>query len=136
MTADVRGLPVPPDPHGPPGDLDTDARALYRKLRDFLKKQGTWENSDRYILGQTCRYEQRARLARGAMYDPELRAFVLTTEGYKGQDVKHPNLATAEAAEKSFVDGLRELGLTPRARKQLEIEVAKGAGGKFGGALG
>lgn len=121
---------MPPDPHGPPGDLDTSARSLYRKLRDFLKAQGTWENSDRYALGQVCRYEQRARLAREGIPRG------LTAEGYKGQDVQHPNLKTAEAAEKSFMEGLKELGLTPRARKQLQIETGGADGGKFGGSFG
>lgn len=124
---------MPPDPNGPPGDLDTTGKALYRKLREFLRKQNTWEDSDRYILGQTCRYEMRGRLARAAMYDPETRALVFTTEGYNKQDVPTPALKTAEAAEKSFVEGLKELGLTPRARKQLEIEVGAKGVGKFGG---
>ena len=124
---------MPPDPNGPPGDLDTNGRALYRKLRTFLQGQSTWEDSDRYILGQTCRYEMRARLARAAQYDPETKALVFTSEGYKGQQVAHPALKTAEAAEKSFVECLKELGLTPRARKQLEIEVGAKGGGKFGG---
>lgn len=126
---------MPPDPHGPPGDLDTDARALYRKLREFLKGQQTWENSDRYILGQVCRYEMRARIARAGLPLDKHGKPVLISTGYKGQEVAHPNLKTAEAAEKSFVDGLRELGLTPAARKRLEIEVGRRDAGKFGAAF-
>lgn len=126
----------PPDPHGPPADLDTDARALYRKLREFLKGQQTWEDSDKYVLGQACRYEQRARQARGCMYDDEGRV-VFSGKGYKGQEVPSTFLRTAVEAEKAFVDCLKELGLTPRARKQLQIEVGGGdGGGKFGGAFG
>lgn len=121
------------DAHGPPADLDKPGRDLYHKLRAFLRAQSTWENSDKFILGQACRYEMRARLARAAQYDPDTGALVFTSEGYKGQQVPHPALKTAEAAEKSFVECLKELGLTPRARKQLEIEVGAKGGGKFGG---
>lgn len=119
---------MPPDPHGPPGDLDTTAKALYRKLRDFLKAQHTWENSDKYALGQTCRYEQRARLARTAL---EKSDEGMTTQGRSEHSgsVAHPLVRIMEVAEAKFMDGLRELGLTPAARKRLEIEVKRNTGG-------
>lgn len=122
------------DPLGPPDDLDKDSRALYRKLRTYLRDQATWADSDMYLLGQACRYEMRAREARGSIPLEDGRP-VMTTRGRSENsgDVAHPAVRIAEAAEKSFVDCLRELGLTPRARKQLEIDAGRKSGGsKFG----
>lgn len=129
---------MPPDPHGPPGDLDATGKALYRKLREFMRAEGRWADSDKYVLGQTCRYEQEARIARDALPRDEHGKPVLTALGYNDQDVPHPLVKMRDAAAKSFVDGLRELGFTPRARKQLEIELggSDGGSGKFGGAFG
>ena len=119
---------MPPDPHGPPGDLDTTGRHLYKRLRKFLQDQDTWENSDKYVLGQTCRYEQRARLARKALDESDEG---MTTQGRSGPSgmVAHPLVRIMETAEKGFIDGLKELGLSPAARKRLEIEVKRNTGG-------
>lgn len=126
------------DPLGPPDDLDKHGKALYRKVRGYLQGQHTWADSDIYVLAQTCRYEQRAREARESIPRDTNGNPVLTTRGRSENsgDVPHPAVRIMETAEKSFVDCLRELGLTPRARKQLEIEVgSKGNSGKFGGRL-
>jgi P27 family predicted phage terminase small subunit len=125
---------MPVDPIGPPDDLDKDARALYRKIRTYLREQATWADSDMYLLGQTCRYEMRAREARASIPLEDGKP-VMTTRGRSENsgDVAHPAVRIAEAAEKSFVDCLKELGLTPRARTQLGLETQKkGAGSKFG----
>lgn len=123
------------DPHGPPADLDKAGRSLFFKLRKFLEEQDTYTHSDAFVLGQACRYEQRARTARLAMTD-ESGQVVTTTVGYKGQLVQHPDLKTATEAEVRFVECLRELGLTPAARKRMEIEKpGDGSEGKFGGAF-
>ena len=128
---------MPPDPLGPPSDLTTWGKALYRRLRKALETEHRWADTDREILGQTCRYADRARTARAGMVD-EGGQPTLTSIGYKGQLVQHPNLKTAESAERAFIDGLKELGFTPAARVRLEIEVAKSSSksGKFGGMLG
>jgi P27 family predicted phage terminase small subunit len=107
-----------------PGDLDSTGKALYRKLREYLRGQSTWEDSDHYVLVQACRYEQRARLARSLMVDDEGRP-TLSAKGYKGQLVQHPNFKTAEASERAFMEALRDLALTPRARKQLASRLAR-----------
>ena len=122
---------MPPDPHGPPADLDTTGKALYRKLRKFLQDQSTWANSDKHILGQTCRFAQRARLAYESLPCDGSGRPVLTSTGYKGQEVAHPLVKVMEAAESKFIDGLKELGLTPGARKRWEIEASRDKG-KFG----
>lgn len=123
------------DPTGPPADLDAKGRNLYRKLRGYLKDWGSWHPADAEYLGTTVRWAQRARLARAGMADEDGRP-VLTTTGYKGQPVQHPNLKTANEAERAYGEGLRELGFTARARKQLEIDAGgPPAGGVFGGAF-
>ena len=128
---------MPPDPLGPPSDLTTWGKALYRRLRKALETEHRWADTDREILGQTCRYADRARTARDLMVDEDGKP-ALTVLGTKGHIIQHPNLRTAETAERAFVDGLRELGFTPAARKRMEIEVAKSSArsGKFGGMLG
>jgi P27 family predicted phage terminase small subunit len=125
---------IPTDPTTAPGDLDAQAKRLYYRLRKYLQDDfKTWHDGDREMLAQTCRYAQRARMAREATYDADTGAVVFTSKGYKGQEVPSPAMTTAAAAEKSFVDGLKELGFTPAARKRMELEVKKPGGGKFGG---
>lgn len=123
------------DPTGPAADLDKQGASLYRKVRDYLKNQNTWVESDSYLLSQACRYEQRARVALASIPRDDNGNLILTTRGrseFSG-DVPHPAVRIAEAAEKSWVDALKELGLTPAARKRLEIEAGrKSAGSKFG----
>lgn len=123
---------MPPDPHGPPADLDTTSKALYRKLRDFLKASDSWEDSDKYVLGATCRHEMLMRVALAGLPKDKRGVPILTDVGYKGQPTQHPNYKTFQAEAKAFVEGLKELGLTPRARAQLGIESKPQGGGKFG----
>lgn len=126
---------MPPDPNGPPGDLDTNGRALYRKLRTFLQGQSTWEDSDRYIVGNTCRWEQIARIAYEGLPRDKRGRPIMTTQGRSENsgEVAHPLVRVMMDAYGKFSAGLAECGLTPRARKQLEIEVGAKGGGKFGG---
>lgn len=118
------------DAHGPPADLDDKGRKLYLKIRRFLKDAGMWENSDKFVLGQACRYEQRSRLALSSLPVDDAGRPVLTTQGrseFSGE-VQHPLVRIIETSDRGFLDGLRELGLTPRARKQLALEPKKAAG--------
>jgi P27 family predicted phage terminase small subunit len=62
----------------------------------------------------------------------------LVERGYKGQLVQHPNLKTADGAEKSYVDALKELGFTPSARSRLGIDATTASsedGDDLGGLL-
>lgn len=118
-------------PHWVPGDLDTHAQALYRKLRDHLR-ESEWRDSDHYLLTEACRADQRARAARAEMTDGESGKVRLTTKGSTGNLVQHPNLKTAREAEQDFISALKELGLTPAARRRLDIKPAPPDVSKFG----
>lgn len=127
------------DPIGPPNDLDETGAKLYRKIREYLKADERWVESDAYLLGATCRYAQRARVAWTSLPRDENGRPVMTTGGRSEHsgEVAHPLVRIAETAERGFVDGLKELGLTPRAREQMKGEagVKPPKGGKFGGRL-
>lgn len=125
-----------PSPAGPgcPGDLDTDAAAVWRKVRALIVKRGDWTDSaDAYglIVSQLARYEMRGRKAREGLKGEDGHP-TLTAVGSTGNLVAHPNVKTAMDAEKAMLECLRELRLTPR-------EIAKGGdaapaptgGGKF-----
>jgi P27 family predicted phage terminase small subunit len=114
----------------PPQELDATGKKLYRDLRTYLRGQGTWEDSDHFILAETCLHHQFARLARADMM--EGGKVNLTALGHRDQPVQHPSYKTYQSESKAFMDGLRELGLTPAQRKRLAIEVPQGGGGKFG----
>lgn len=128
---------MPPDPNGPTGDLDTDARALYRKLRKFLEDSGQWENGYRERLSGVCRDAMVMRVAYAGIPRDERGNMILTTQGRSENsgEVAHPNVRTAEAASKRYMDGLDSFGFSPAARARLNIE-PKAPAGKFGGAFG
>ncbi len=88
-----------------------------------------WEGSDHHLLSQTCRYDMRARKARDGFRD---RSDDMITLGDRKQMTVHPLVKIAEQAERAFVDCLKELGFTPRARAQLGLEQKKSARSKFG----
>ena len=122
------------DTTGPPGDLDTTSKALYRKTKEQLEAQGTWESSDRELLARYIRSLERARIARDALRDEKGRPR-FTCVGSQGQLVQHPDLKTAREAERDAHEYAKELLLTPAARKRAEVEVKRDVG-KFGGVLG
>lgn len=123
------------DKTGPPDDLDADGRKLYRALRKILQESQAWQDSDMYVLGQVCRYEQRARTTRELIPHAPGGRPLLTTQGRSENsgEVAHPLVKIMETAEGRYLDGLKELGLTPAQRKRLAIEVGGGKGaGRFG----
>jgi P27 family predicted phage terminase small subunit len=113
---------------GVPGDLDAIGKKLYRDLRAYMRDAARWEDSDHHLLAQTCRYDMRARAARDALR----KAGDMTSEGDRKQLTVHPLVRVAEAAEKAFVEGLKELGFTPRARAALGLESKPPGESKFG----
>lgn len=127
---------MPPDSEGPPGHygLDTTAKALYRKLREHLRKVDMWDGAYVDMLAQTCQYAMRSRQAWDALPKDKRGAPILTTQGRSENsgEVAHPLVRVAEAAAKSFVEGLKELGLTPLQRRRYEIEGKPSKGGKLG----
>jgi P27 family predicted phage terminase small subunit len=113
--------------------LDQAGVALYRRLKAALRaRQGptSWEDSDHHLVAQTCRYEMRARRARDGF--SALDSDALTTTGDRKQLTVHPLVKVAEQAERAFVDCLKELGLSPRARAQLGLEKKRVGPSKFG----
>lgn len=120
-----------PDPTLAPSDLDEGAKKLYYKLRGYLRVEfKTWHDGDREALAQTCRWGMRARQAREALPKDKRGRPIMITQGRSESagEVQHPLVRIAEQAERMFMDGLKELGFTPSARKRLEID----AGGKGG----
>ena len=109
------------DPTGPPTDLDTEGKAMYRKLRAALRKADRWTDSDQHALASTCRHAMAARKARAGIPRDAKGGLVLVVRGSRGQDVAHPNVKIASDAESKFMDGLKELGLTPAARARLHL---------------
>lgn len=113
------------DPSAPPPDLSVPFRALYRKVRAEMRSQRTFEDSDCVLLGQYVRCLERAAVARSGLTGD------LTVRGSKGTMVPHPLVRIARDAERDAAEYGKELLLSPRSRKQYEIEARK-AGGKFG----
>ncbi len=118
---------------GVPGDLDATGKALYRNLRAAMKDRPDgptqWTDPDHHLLSQACRYDHRARRAREAFRN---RAEDMVTLGDRRQRTVDPLVKIAEQAERAFVDCLKELGFTPRARAQLGLEKRSEGASKFG----
>lgn len=116
-----------------PGDLDATGQNLYRKLRQAMRDRPDgptrWEDPDHHLLAQACRYDHRARRAREAF---SRTAEDMVTLGDRRQRTVDPLVKIAETAERAFVDCLKELGFTPRARAQLGLEQRKAGESKFG----
>lgn len=121
------------DPTGPPDDLSVPFRALYRKARQGMRDQGTWEDIDTSLLAQYVRCLERAQLARNSITTGNV--VQLTTAGSKGSPIAHPAIKIARDAERDAEGYARELLVTPRARKQYELEAKRAGEGKFGGAF-
>jgi P27 family predicted phage terminase small subunit len=118
------------DATGPPDDLSTAFRRLYRRVRTAMQAQGTWEDMDYLLLGTYVRCLERAALARAAITSGNV--VQLTTTGSKGNPIPHPAIKIAREAERDAQEYAKELLITPRARKQYELEARKVGGGKFG----
>jgi P27 family predicted phage terminase small subunit len=116
------------DPVGPPDDLDPQFRVLYRKARTAMQAQGCWEDTDHLLLGLYVRCLQRAATARESITKGNV--VQLTTTGSKGNPIPHPAVKIARDAERDAEEYAKELLITPRARKQYELEARKA--GKFG----
>lgn len=124
-----------PDPRAPnvPGDLDATGKALYRYLRKAMRERPEgptrWQDPDHHLLSQACRYDMRARRARDGFAGASGE---MVTLGDRRQLTVHPFVKIAEQSERLFVDVLKELGFSPRARAQLGIEARSAGVSKFG----
>lgn len=121
-------------PPSPPGDLDATGKKLYKDLRAAMQERPEgptqWEAPDHHLLSQACRYDMRARRARDGFAKS---AGEMVTVGDRKQLTVHPLVKIAEQSERLFVGVLADLGFSPRARKQLEIEKRSEGDSKFGG---
>lgn len=115
---------------GVPGDLDSTGKALYRKLRDAMRREDRWVVTDHELLAEACRTGQELRRVRASLWAE--RGW--TSAGDRGQLTVHPLARVVDQKSRAFVDCLDRLGFTPAARARLGIEV-KPAGGKFDGAF-
>lgn len=113
------------DPAGPPDDLTPAFKTTYRTVRASMKSQGTWELVDQHLLALFVRALQRSEIAR------MLLAEGLVVTGSKGNPIPNPALRIEEGASREARECGDRLLLSPRARKQFELEARK-AGGKFG----
>ena len=116
-----------------PGDLDSTGQTLYRTLRGAMRERPAgptqWEDSDHHLVALACRLDQRARKARDYFKDsPD----AMVTLGDRKQLTVHPLVKIAETAETRFIDCLKELGFTPKARAALGLEKRSEAVSKFG----
>lgn len=112
--------------------LDQAGVALYHKLKVAMKdREGptAWEDSDHHLLAQACRYDERARRAREGF---KTTVDDMITLGDRRQETVHPLVKIAETSERAFIDCLKELGFTPRARAQLGLEKRSEGASKFG----
>lgn len=119
---------------GVPGDLDATGKALYRTLRRAAQDRPDgptqWVDSDHHLLAQACRYEMRARKSRDWFTGKAVGE--MTTLGDRKQETIHPLVKITEQSERAFLDCLKELGFTPRARAQLGLEKRVEGKSKFG----
>lgn len=118
-----------------PGDLDSTGKALYRKLKAAMQEREgavAWNDTDHYLLSEACRTEQELRTVRRQLAGEGS----WTTEGDRKQLTVHPLARALDTLRRAWLEALKELGFSPRARAQLGIEGKRPAGGKFGGALG
>lgn len=120
-------------PPSVPGDLDATGKKLYRDLRGAMQDRPDgptqWTDPDHHLLSQACRYDMRARRARDGFRNS---VDDMTTLGDRRQLTLHPLVKIAEQSERAFVDCLKELGFTPRARAQLGLEKRVEGESKFG----
>lgn len=107
--------------------MDATSKTLYRKVRAHLREQDTWKDTDRELL---VMYVAGLELARKAMREIEQHG--LTVIGAKDATVANPAVAIYRGALRDASDAAKELLLTPRARRQYEIEVREAAESKFG----
>src|SRR4051812_5422311 len=98
---------------GAPADLDTIAKADWRKIKAHIEKRGDWTDEYRHALNVTVRYLQLARNAWDGWHASNGTP-LLTVEGSKGQDVANPAVRMWQDASDRALKGLQALCLTPQ----------------------
>lgn len=113
----------------PSTELDDAGRRLYFRIKGWVTKTTGWEDSDQLLVNEACLHEMRARDARKEFEDS---GEGYTVMGSTGSPVVNPIVRVAKDAAKDYVEALKELGLTPKARAQLGIEPKQTGPSKFG----
>lgn len=132
-----------------PRGFDEKSKELWRRTQGQLVRQRTWEDSDAPLLERYVGALEIARQARQRILDREA-AFARwldnpgeddrgpergwTSWGAQRQLVQHPDVKTMREGLRDAHEYAKELLLTPRARKQNEIDTTPTdvGGGKFG----
>lgn len=115
-----RRMPRKHERNPPPAGLDTAARKLWRRTRNWLMEQSLWDDIDAGALERYVRAVEHAATARKDLIDKRGKLH-LTTRGSQGQLVQHPSVKTAREAERDAHEYAKELCLTPLARKRHEV---------------
>ena len=135
---------APDDTTACPADLDKQSKAVWKRTRTILKRDGRWRPEYSLLLERYVRAIEVGRLARQriAARAVELakagqgEGMAYLTHGSQGQLVQHPDLKTAREAERDANEYGKELVLTPAARAKGGDDGQKPPAGKFGGAFG
>lgn len=124
---------------GAPADLDTIAKADWRKMKAHIEKRGDWTDEYRHVLSNTVRFMQLARNAWDGWHvtkgegASKVELPVLTVEGSKGQGVTNPAIRVWTDAQRDALKGLQALALTPQEAARAGLTMPKGDGNsKFG----
>lgn len=142
--ANVFRLPIPAPPAAPKVERDREpihleapvwlspaGRAGFRSLALFVEADAPdWlAKVDADALGLAVEHlaiavaSSRAMRGRGGHY-----RIIDVDEGHNGRRRKHPAHQVFREATAAYLAVLRELGLTPRARRELEVALGYGAG--------
>lgn len=90
-----------------------------KKLVDFLKQRGLYEEVDRTLVDELYyNYE----LIREAKKDIKLRGITTPINSEGSLLGQNPSIAIYQNALKSVKDISRKLGLSPRDRKELKVD--------------
>ncbi len=115
----------------PPEGLDGVSRGLWRRTRGALIAQDCWRPSDvplveRYVRSMQTARHARERLAAGGLY---------VTEGSQGQLVQHPDVETAQEAERDAHEYAGALLLTPASRSRHGVVAGDRPPGRLAAVL-
>jgi phage terminase small subunit len=113
----------------PPGDLDTETKREWRRVRDILVARGDLTADDDAALLALERLVHARMLLRACRVE---RADKVKAKGSMGQDVAHPLIAIEVKAEADIAAAMNDLLITPRSRKSDARDDA-GAAAKAGG---
>lgn len=104
---------------------DPAAKLFLEAVIDAANSSGQMDIAQDYLF--LMMLAQQYQIYDAAMKDIECYGINLTILGDKGQDriTKNPSVTTATEASKAVMAGLKEMGLTPKARAQMNVILAQ-----------